>query len=130
MKVLVCGGRDFSNRALMFSTLDRVREKHGDAMTIIHGAASGADRLAEEWAKSREIDYRGFPARWRKHGKAAGPVRNKRMRDFATPDAVIAFPGGRGTQNMCDLMREHGVEPWCVGWPKDAETPAKQGDSA
>lgn len=130
MRLLVCGGRGFRNAALLDATLDRVHAKYGDALLIIHGAAPGADLMAEAWAKAREVDYWGFPARWRTYGKAAGPKRNWRMRACAEPHACIAFAGGDGTRNMIGLMREIGIEPWLVGWPDNAETPAKQGDSA
>ena len=116
-KVLVCGGRDFSDRDLVFRTLDAVLKKHGDAkLAIIHGACAGADLLAEEWAKNREVPYIGVPARWKKIGISAGPERNKRMRDTTSPDACIAFRGGKGTRGMIALMREIGIEPWLVGW--------------
>ena len=116
--LLVCGGRDFKDVDLLNATLDRVLQKYGhDDLTIIHGnEPNGADMLAEKWAKANEVDYRGFPARWKLRGKAAGPIRNVRMRDEATPDACIAFRGGVGTQGMIDIMRRYGVQPWLVGW--------------
>lgn len=116
MIVLVCGGRDFSDRNLVFSTLDKVLAKYPDGLMIVHGAAKGADLLAEEWCKSREVMYVGVPARWKKYGKPAGPHRNKIMRDLWEPKACIAFPGGDGTRGMIGLMKEVGVEPWLVGW--------------
>lgn len=116
MRVLVCGGRDFDDRELLFATLDRVHAKHGDALVIIHGAYKGADLLGERWAKVREVPYCGVPARWLRLGGAAGPDRNQRMRNEFNPQACVSFPGGRGTRNMCELMREIGIEPWYVGW--------------
>lgn len=118
MRILVCGGRDFADRDLVFQTLDAVVRKYGTAkLGIIHGACpTGADKYAEEWAKSREVAYIGVPARWKVEGKAAGPIRNKRMRDTTSPDQCIAFKGGAGTRGMIDLMREVGIEPWLVGW--------------
>ena len=120
MKVLVCGGRHFCNGVLLFKTLDGVLSKHGDGLIIIHGAAPGADMLAEKWCKSRNVSYWAFPAKWKKHGKAAGPIRNKTMRDLSNPNACIAFKGGFGTKGMIELMREIGIEPWLVGWGDDA----------
>jgi len=116
MRLLVCGGRDFSDKELVWNTLDKVYHKYGDDLVIIHGSASGADTLAESWAKEKQVDYLGFPARWKKCGKSAGPKRNIRMRDNSKPDACIAFPGGDGTKGMMKLMEEIGVKPWKVGW--------------
>lgn len=115
MIVLVCGGRDFSDRILLFGTMDRVLSKH-PGMWLLHGAAPGADSLAEEWAKDRQIPYIGVPARWDAMGRKAGPIRNRIMRDVWKPYACVAFPGAVGTRGMIDLMKEVGVEPWLVGW--------------
>lgn len=114
-RVLVCGGRDYNNIHKVYEVLDRVYAKYGDDMIIIHGSCpTGADDLAEKWAKDREVEYMGFPARWKKEGRAAGPIRNKRMRDEANPDACIAFPGGDGTAGMVALMCEIGAPVWDV----------------
>jgi hypothetical protein len=83
--------------------LDRLVEDCGLSF-VIHGGASGADREAELWARSRGISFISFIADWSTYGKAAGPIRNKEMAKFLserTEDkCVILFPGGRGTQNM------------------------------
>ena len=121
MRVLVCGGRHYADKDFLYRVLDRVLEKHGDDLVIITGAQRkqkadgfvGADYLAQEWAIEREVEYMGFPARWKALGvPAAGGERNRRMRDKSKPDAAIAFPGGRGTKMMCDLLREIGIEAW------------------
>ena len=116
MIVLVCGGRDFVDKSLVFNTLDKVLAKYPEGLMIVHGAANGADALAEAWCKDREVMYVGVPARWKKWGKRAGPARNRQMRDLWEPKACIAFPGGVGTAGMVELMKEVGVEPWKVGW--------------
>lgn len=111
-KVLVCGGRAYNDVHKVYEALDRVYGKYGDELVIVHGAAPGADTLAEEWAKDREVEYMGFPARWKKEGRQGGPKRNKRMRDKSMPDACVAFPGGVGTAGMVDLMKEIGAPVW------------------
>ena len=106
MKVLICGGRDFDDRALVGKTLT---PRRADITEIIHGAARGADTLADEWAQVWGIPSRAFPALWRRHGRAAGPIRNQRMLDEGKPDLVIAFPGGKGTADMVERARGAGV---------------------
>jgi hypothetical protein len=108
MKVLVTGGRGFSNPTLLFTTLDHLYVDHAFT-TLIHGGASGADRLAGEWAASRGISVEVYPADWQKYGRAAGPIRNQRMID-RKPDMVVAFPGGRGTADLVRRARQAGVE--------------------
>jgi UDP-N-acetylmuramoylalanine-D-glutamate ligase len=56
------------------------------------------------------IPVETYEADWDTHGKAAGPIRNKRMLDEGKPDLVVAFPGGRGTANMISQARKAGVE--------------------
>lgn len=114
MRVIVCGGRDYADDFKVMETLDRVLAKYGDDLVIITGAATGADTLAEQWAKMREVEYMGFPAKWELLDKAAGRERNARMRDKSKPDACIAFPGGRGTNMMCELIEEIGIKPWKI----------------
>ena len=67
---------------------------------MIHGCAPGADSLAAEWAELNEVAQSRFPADWVKHGRAAGPIRNKTMLQVGKPDMVVAFPGGKGTADM------------------------------
>lgn len=101
MIVLVCGGRDFKDRDLLFGTLDRLMldDEHG-IERIIHGGASGADTLAGEWAMLHEVVCEVYPAKWKTHGRKAGPIRNQQMLDEAMPDVVVAMPGGFGTSDM------------------------------
>ena len=104
MKILVCGGRDFSNLPAVVDELEPLKPTE-----IIHGGASGADKLAGIFAKGWDLPCRVFPADWKTHGKAAGPIRNKQMLDEGKPDLVVAFPGGRGTENMIQQAERAGV---------------------
>jgi hypothetical protein len=107
MRVLVCGGRDYNDLPALNAELDAIHAEF-NITELIHGAARGADSLAASWAKSRGIPTRAFPADWNRHGKAAGFRRNEAMlREM--PDAVIAFPGGKGTAHMVMLAANAGV---------------------
>jgi hypothetical protein len=99
MKVLVCGGRNFSDRDYLTKVLDRA---HADfkITTVVHGDYRGADTLAKEWAKANNIQDEPYPADWDAYGLGAGPKRNQRMLDEGRPDLVISFPGGDGTADM------------------------------
>lgn len=112
MKVLVCGGRDFHDREMVSRVLWAM---FGDTITtIIHGGAEGADRCAHDYALAHGIPIWEFQADWRKHGRAAGPIRNQRMLDIGQPQHVVAFPGSKGTANMVALARAAGVEVTCI----------------
>lgn len=103
---LVCGGRDFMNRAWMDNCLGLTV---GSDDILISGGARGADQLAFEWALEHGVFFVVFPADWDQYGKRAGYIRNTRMLDEGQPDHVVAFPGGRGTEMMISIARSAGV---------------------
>lgn len=117
--MLVCGGRDYRDRAFVFRALDRAHAKRPITL-VIHGACKdkrtgelcGADRWAQEWAVDREIPYLGVPARWTSEGNAAGPKRNARMLEVYRPEGVTAFPGGAGTADMTSQAKAAGLQVW------------------
>lgn len=107
MRLLVCGGRDFSDTEHAYRVLDKLHRQHGiDA--VIEGDGRGADRIAGYWARRNRIDNLKFPANW-VQGRAAGPIRNAKMLAEGKPDMVLAFPGGRGTADMVSKARAAGV---------------------
>lgn len=88
---------------------------------IIEGGALGADRCAMIWAEVQGIPVTTFSAEWKKYGKAAGPIRNKRMLDEGRPDYVIAFPGGDGTADMVTQAKAAGITVHEIKELRDAE---------
>jgi len=108
MRVLICGGRDYANRDRMAEVLGEMMADWG-MVVLIHGGATGADRLACEWAESVGMLTREFPAKWKLRGRAAGPIRNQEMIDEGRPDFVVAFPGGRGTSDMKKRAKKAGL---------------------
>jgi hypothetical protein len=107
MRVLVCGGRDFDDYALVANTLSGLPMR---PIAIIHGGARGADALADRWAKARHVAIEEFRADWKMYGRAAGPMRNARMIDEGRPDLLVAFAGGAGTRDMVRQARAAGVQ--------------------
>lgn len=106
MRVIVCGGRDYSDTAMVAKVLSGV----GEIKHLWHGNARGADTLADQWARQQPgISVHPVPAQWKKYGRRAGPIRNQTMLG-QSPDLVIAFPGGRGTADMVRRAEGAGVE--------------------
>jgi hypothetical protein len=106
--VIIAGGRDFNDYRLLKSRCDnllsfRIKEHN---IIIISGTAEGADRLGERYAIERGYAIEKYPAEWKKHGLAAGPIRNEQMSNVA--DALIAFWDGesRGTKDMIKKARK------------------------
>lgn len=109
MKVIIAGSRDFIDYAKLKLVCDFTL-KNQINVEIISGNASGADKLGERYAKEKGYPLKQFPADWKKNGKAAGPIRNKQMAEYA--DGLIAFWDGksRGTKSMIDLAKNHGLK--------------------
>jgi predicted Rossmann-fold nucleotide-binding protein len=110
MKVIVCGGRQYNNETRLYSILGKLHRERGVSL-VIQGGAPGADTLAARWAMANDISTTTYAADWGKHGSRAGPIRNAAMMD-EMPDAVVAFPGGRGTADMVRRAKAAGVPVW------------------
>ncbi len=100
MRVLVCGGRDYKDLKVIWGTLDVLLGELRQIDLLITGGANGADDIADKWAEKRGIPRVVFPANWEGERKSAGARRNARMLEIGKPHLVLAFPGGRGTENM------------------------------
>lgn len=112
---IVCGGRDFKDRAYLHQVLDGIAEARGLPSFFISGGAPGADDLAEGWRRDRLLPGVVLKADWDAHGRSAGIKRNSLMLTSLClwPTArklVIAFPGGIGTADMVAQAEGAGVE--------------------
>lgn len=114
-KFIVAGGRDFTdekrlNDVLWRLVLDEDRPLYDVSPEIVSGGARGADSLGTEFALKFDILAIMFWPDWAEHGKAAGPIRNKQMAEYA--DTLIAFWDGksRGTKNMIETALKEGLE--------------------
>jgi len=101
VKIIIAGGRDFSNYSLMKERLDYLFQNiPKNELVIISGMARGADTLALRYANEMGIPVIKMPADWNKYKKSAGYIRNEDMAKIA--DGLVAFWDGqsRGTANM------------------------------
>ena len=109
--ILVCGSREWRDRNAVHLVLmcEPNHQGWGDApIRIIHGACRGADEFAEQSAKDLGYEVQWFRADWSKHGKAAGPIRNRQMLD-EQPDLVVAFGQGKGTNDTVTEAERRGI---------------------
>ena len=111
MRIVVTGGRDYADMAMVAKALGAVHRKHG-ITCLIHGGARGADSLCAEWASDAGIAVSLFRANWDGYGKAAGGIRNQQMIDEGKPQACVAFAGGRGTADMVRRVKTAGIPIW------------------
>lgn len=120
MRVIVCGSRDFKNKALVYTLLEGLLSRsieRSEPLVVIEGACpTGADEFANQWVEykkdkfvSTPIIHRRIPAKWTVHDfegnsgikcrcapdapkcKAAGIRRNEKMLKEESPDATFGF---------------------------------------
>lgn len=114
MKTIIAGSRDITDPAILDSAL--IAWGWGSEITaVVCGEASGADELGRKWAEAHAIPILSYPADWKTHGKAAGPLRNAQMVEVA--DALLALWDGKsaGTANIIKLARAKQAKLNAVG---------------
>ena len=91
--------------ALFCQAMDDWIEEHGKPDVIVSGGARGADTLAEQWAQRNSVPCQVFKPDWKRHGKAAGILRNTDIVNNCTH--MLAFPSrrGKGTQDSIKKAR-------------------------
>lgn len=95
IRILVTGSRTWRNEALVDEAIRKAMARFpGNSVTefvIVHGdCPSGADRLADEWARANSVEVERHPANWGLHGRKAGMLRNEVMA-LTWPEHGIAF---------------------------------------
>lgn len=102
MKTIIAGGRDYH-----LDQWDELALNLLDITEVVSGCCRGVDTDGANWAKKKGIPIAYFPADWANNKKAAGPIRNRQMAEYA--DAVVLFPGSRGTENMYQEAMKRGL---------------------
>ena len=115
MRVIVAGGRDAQPAYEL--VVSAIAESGIEITELVHGAARGIDSAAGEWAERNKIPIKVFPADWSQHGRAAGPIRNRQMAEYA--DALIAVWDGnsRGTKNMIETAQTLELQVFVYKYP-------------
>jgi hypothetical protein len=149
--LIVTGSRTLADYGLVASALDEAwhdaTQDGYTALTLVHGAAKGADSLAERWWEERRrhgVERDEFPARWedpcvegackpghrreRKNGStfcpAQGNYRNQRIVDHVAPHlphalllAIFAQPHSTGTLDCLRRGIAAGIPYRLIGDP-------------
>ena len=110
-RILITGSRDWQDRDTLNEALaDTVRliPAHQE-IVIVHGAARGADTMADQWARVYGATVEAHPANWAKHGRKAGPIRNAVMVSTGA-DICLAFikngsAGATYTARLAEVAR-------------------------
>jgi hypothetical protein len=122
MRVIATGSREYPSKDTVWEALAWVVVENltaGDTLTVVHGAAAGADEFAHMWCQLPADDgvivvEERHPADWARFGKSAGPRRNAEIVALGA-DLVIAFPlpgpreRSRGTWDCIDRAEAAGI---------------------
>jgi hypothetical protein len=111
-RVLCFGGRDYSDAAFVDACLTQLWNLFGEQFLIINGGARGADTLCKEWGMRKAWPVITMDAPWATGGKGAGFLRNGWMIKYAFPTYAVGFPGGPGTRDMTERLKQAGVTLW------------------
>ena len=108
MKTIIAGGRDIHDYEVV---LDAIKESQFPISVVVSGGAKGVDALGERYAEEMNLPLHIYAADWEQHGRAAGPIRNRKMAENA--EALIAIWDGksRGTKNMIETAEKKGLLP-------------------
>ncbi len=110
-RILVSGSRDWDDVDVIHHMLGMFKDNSYD-ITLVHGdCPTGADRIANDFAKASGWKIETHPADWNAFGKYAGPKRNQDMVD-AGADVVLAFikNESRGASGTAKMAAEAGLE--------------------
>ena len=111
--IVAGGGRDLLWLPAQIAAVLLARTSGQLVHGLLHGGARGADRAIGRAAFQLGWPVEVLPADWRRHGRAAGPIRNRELLELAISRAealssaaapvsvlVVAFPGGAGTASL------------------------------
>lgn len=108
MKLIVAGGRDFTDTNRMIEELQKLVNSGNipECPELVCGMARGADMLAYSLWANHNMKIHTFPADWKTHPRSAGYIRNAEMGNFA--DVLVAFWDGKskGTKHMIYIMNK------------------------
>lgn len=91
MRILVTGSRDWPSLDRVSAALsEAARGIPAAGVTVVQGAAPGADTLAAQAALRLGMRVEAYPAHWKLLGKQAGHIRNQVMVDSGA-DLCLAF---------------------------------------
>ena len=105
MKVIIAGSREITDYGFVAAVIKR---SGFDITEVVSGTAHGVDRLGEQWAVQNGVPIKYMPPDWNLHGKAAGPIRNKEMAEYADAAVLVWNGESSGTKNMLENMQKIG----------------------
>ena len=112
MKLIIAGGRDL-NPSMGFITcaitmLPICKGMGSPIREVVCGGEEGVDNEGAHWASHMNVPVKYLRADWDKHGRAAGPIRNKEMAEYADVLLLIWDGVSKGSASMKREMEKLG----------------------
>lgn len=107
MRLLICGGRHFDDAIKVENELSLLHAR-APISVLIHGGMPGIGMPAEGWARRNNVHLVRYPANW-SMGKCGDTMRDRFMLADSRPDGLLAFPGGRRTDQLVCAAAERGL---------------------
>lgn len=103
---IVAGPRDYFD---YLTVLKAIAASNIEITEVVSGGATGVDGMGEKWAREHNIPIKKFIADWNTYGNSAGPIRNKKMAEYADSLIAIVPYVSKGTSNMIKQAKELGL---------------------
>lgn len=112
MKLCIAGSRGFDDEKKLFEVMDWLHTHHEwHIEQVISGAARGADRIGEHWAKARNIPVHLEYPKWHKYSSETAPLKRNQIMAQMTDVVVIFWDGmSTGSQHMKSCAEKLGKE--------------------
>lgn len=124
MKLIIAGSRNISlNPYVIGELMKNIGIEEKNITQVVSGGARGMDLSGEKWAeaiseglpkmvtgnysgRTERVYIKIFEADWDTHGKAAGPIRNRQMAEYADALLLIWDGESKGSANMLAEMKK------------------------
>lgn len=101
-KVIIAGSRNFDEFEIVSAYIEysgfRIDE-------VVCGSAAGVDTCGMYYAMDHNIPIKYFLPDWKKHGKAAGPIRNSEMVEYCTHGIYVINNHSRGSMDCLNKIK-------------------------
>ena len=99
VRIIVCGGRDFTDNRMLSSVLWAVHERRSIA-EVIHTGQRGCAQMANRWAFEHGVHRTELRADYKRYGEKRAPViRNRKMLELR-PSGIIVFSGSAEVHSL------------------------------
>lgn len=113
MKVIIAGSRNLPIRFDKIKLVADAVYKSGllpQITQIVSGGCRGIDLAGEMFAENYGIPVKRFLPEWENEGRAAGPIRNTMMADYADALVLIWDGSSRGSLDMKNKAQAKGLK--------------------